>query len=104
MIVENSVRNGWIRGKVLEVCKGMDGRARRAVVQTSKGILRRPMAKLAKLDLDSGETGTELPYQCYGPGNVTNPALMHQLPLDRISPLDQFSPLDKILSAPACYR
>ncbi|XP_058467435.1 uncharacterized protein LOC131440300 [Malaya genurostris] len=52
MVVEDNRRNGWIRGRILELVTGQDGRSRRAVVQTSTGVLRRPIAKLAKLDLE----------------------------------------------------
>ncbi|XP_055585157.1 uncharacterized protein LOC129738006 [Uranotaenia lowii] len=64
IVIDESRRNGWIRGKVLDVAHGKDGRVREAMVQTSGGILRRPVAKIAVLDVDvSGKVP-------YGEGNV----------------------------------
>ncbi|XP_058816672.1 uncharacterized protein LOC131679946 [Topomyia yanbarensis] len=51
VIVDDNVRNGWIRGRVVKVLPGPDGRIRMADVQTTTGILRRPVAKLAVLDV-----------------------------------------------------
>ena len=41
----------WQRGIVDEVCAGSDGVVRRAVVRTKNGVLKRPVSKLAVLDL-----------------------------------------------------
>ncbi|XP_058451844.1 uncharacterized protein LOC131430702 [Malaya genurostris] len=71
IVVDESIRNGWKRGRVLEVIEGADGRARRAVVQTDGGIMRRPVAKLARLDLERCKSGTNVKQQIYGSGNVT---------------------------------
>ncbi|XP_055585016.1 uncharacterized protein LOC129737877 [Uranotaenia lowii] len=51
VIIDENRRNGWIRGRILDVAKGSDGRVRRATVQTSSGILKRPVAKIAVLDI-----------------------------------------------------
>ncbi|XP_055643357.1 uncharacterized protein LOC129779730 [Toxorhynchites rutilus septentrionalis] len=51
LIVEGTIRNQWIRGKVDKVVRGKDGRVRQAWVQTSKGVIRRPVVKLALLDV-----------------------------------------------------
>ncbi|XP_055523039.1 uncharacterized protein LOC129717211 [Wyeomyia smithii] len=58
VVVEEKVRNGWIRGRVVETKPGRDGRVRSAVVQTGNGLVHRPVSKLARLDLetDSGES------------------------------------------------
>ncbi|XP_062538071.1 uncharacterized protein LOC134206385 [Armigeres subalbatus] len=69
LIVDDTHRNGWMRGKVKEVVTAKDGRVRQAVVQTARGILRRPVAKLAVLEVESGcKTGTG--GQCYGGEDV----------------------------------
>ncbi|XP_037818591.1 uncharacterized protein LOC119608296 [Lucilia sericata] len=57
-------RRDWKRGRVINVFPGSDGVIRRADVQTSSGILKRPVSKLAVLDLD----GESLPI--HGGGNV----------------------------------
>ena len=51
LVVGESTRNQWIRGRVEEVFVGRDNRVRQAVVRTSTGVLRRPVVKLAVLDI-----------------------------------------------------
>ncbi|XP_055605793.1 uncharacterized protein LOC129753966 [Uranotaenia lowii] len=73
MVVDETERNGWIRGQVIRVADSKDGRRRRAWMQTDRGIIQRPVAKVARLDLDSGKKGSSsnssvLPY---GLGDVT---------------------------------
>ncbi|XP_055622051.1 uncharacterized protein LOC129765665 [Toxorhynchites rutilus septentrionalis] len=51
MIVDESKRNSWVRGKVVKTLAGRDGRIRQADVQTMKGMMRRPVSKLAVLDV-----------------------------------------------------
>ncbi|XP_062549816.1 uncharacterized protein LOC134214463 [Armigeres subalbatus] len=74
LIVDETRRNSWIRGRVKEVVMAQDGRVRQAVVQTARGMLRRPVAKLAVLEVElGGKTGTD--GQCYGGEDVAaNPA------------------------------
>ncbi|XP_053690825.1 uncharacterized protein LOC128739367 [Sabethes cyaneus] len=71
LIVDDSQRNGWLRGRILEAVAGKDGRIRQAIVQTTKGILRRPVSKLAVLEVQTdGKTGSD--DQCYGGENVAH--------------------------------
>lgn len=51
IVVEEKVRNGWLRGRVVKVKEGSDGRVRAAVVQTAGGLMERPVAKIARLDI-----------------------------------------------------
>lgn len=51
LIVDEDVRNRWTRGKVLKVIPGKDGIIRQADIQTANGVLRRPVVKLAVLDV-----------------------------------------------------
>lgn len=51
----NQSRNQWRRGKVTTTTLGTDGRVRIAEVQTSTGLLRRPVTKLAVLDVSLPE-------------------------------------------------
>ncbi|XP_038116954.1 uncharacterized protein LOC119769127 [Culex quinquefasciatus] len=74
IVVEEKIRNGWIRGRVVEVCPGRDGRVRDAVVQTADGFLRRPVAKLARLDLNGCKTEPEVSDQLNGSGNCSDAA------------------------------
>ncbi|XP_058456808.1 uncharacterized protein LOC131434170 [Malaya genurostris] len=69
LVVEESKRNGWLRGRVVDVTKAPDGQVRRAVVQTKHGLLNRPAVKLALLDVLNPGDGPEL----HGQGNVTKP-------------------------------
>ncbi|XP_065084732.1 uncharacterized protein LOC135706971 [Ochlerotatus camptorhynchus] len=58
IIIDDTRRNGWTRGRVLEAITAADGRVRQAIVQTNGGILRRPVSKLAVLDV-AKEDGTK---------------------------------------------
>ncbi|XP_055589038.1 uncharacterized protein LOC129741339 [Uranotaenia lowii] len=51
VIVDERVRNRWLRGRVLKTYPGKDGVSRRADVQTTGGIFNRPVSKLALLDV-----------------------------------------------------
>ncbi|XP_055548436.1 uncharacterized protein LOC129732012 [Wyeomyia smithii] len=51
LIADEAKRNEWIRGRIVQVIKDSEGYIRQAVVRTSKGELRRPMTKLALLDV-----------------------------------------------------
>ncbi|XP_065074451.1 uncharacterized protein LOC135698403 [Ochlerotatus camptorhynchus] len=51
VIADEGVRNQWTRGRVIRTYPGKDGVARRADVETSSGVLRRPVCKLAVLDV-----------------------------------------------------
>lgn len=55
IVVEEGTRNGWIRGRIVRTLPGKDGRVRQADVQTSNGILRRPVAKIAVLEVTKGK-------------------------------------------------
>lgn len=46
-------RNVWPRGKILETTVAADGQVRRAKIMTSRGVLERPVARLALLDVAS---------------------------------------------------
>ncbi|XP_055605098.1 uncharacterized protein LOC129753322 [Uranotaenia lowii] len=51
VVVNEGRRNGWVRGKVLEVILGSDGRVRKAIIQTTRGLSRQAVSKLAVLDV-----------------------------------------------------
>lgn len=64
-IVDGNNRRTWIRGIVVKVIRGIDGRIRRALVKTSKGVYRRAVANLAVMELRSksnpiSDSGPEL--------------------------------------------
>lgn len=48
---ENSKRNAWKKGIVVDLHRSIDGEARSAVVRTVSGLVKRPIVKLAKLDV-----------------------------------------------------
>jgi uncharacterized phosphosugar-binding protein len=49
LVVENSPRNMWTMGRVLEVIKDKDSVVRVAKVKTSSSVLTRPITKLCPL-------------------------------------------------------
>ncbi|XP_065076806.1 uncharacterized protein LOC135700266 [Ochlerotatus camptorhynchus] len=51
MIADEGVRNRWLRGRVIRTYPGKDGVVRNAAVETSSGVLRRPVCKLAVLEV-----------------------------------------------------
>lgn len=51
LLVDESTRNGWLRGRLLSTVKGRDGRVRQAFVKTQNGVLRRPATKIAPLGI-----------------------------------------------------
>ncbi|XP_062712397.1 uncharacterized protein LOC134289829 [Aedes albopictus] len=51
LVVAGTAKDQWIRGRVETVTPGRDGRVRQALVQTATGFLRRPVVKLALLDV-----------------------------------------------------
>ncbi|XP_062708920.1 uncharacterized protein LOC134288349 [Aedes albopictus] len=70
IVVEDRVRNGWVRGRVVRVFPGRDGRIRNAEIATSSaGLLVRSVAKLAVLEV--GGTA-EVDFKQYGSGDVPN--------------------------------
>ncbi|XP_062558210.1 uncharacterized protein LOC134223091 [Armigeres subalbatus] len=69
LVVGDGKRNEWTRGRIVEAIKGADGRIRQAIVQTARGLVRRPVARLAILEVDEGgNTGPG--GQNYGGENV----------------------------------
>ncbi|XP_055604848.1 uncharacterized protein LOC129753073 [Uranotaenia lowii] len=73
IVISEAERNCWLRGRVLEVIEAKDGRRRQAIIQTTHGVLKRPVAKLARLDMECGKprsssASTDL---SYGRGDVT---------------------------------
>lgn len=75
LIVNEGKRNGWMRGRISSVIPGKDGRIRQAVVKTTEGMLRRPVSKLAVLQVQGEPKTTSVVAQeeRYGSGNVANP-------------------------------
>lgn len=72
-IADEGVRKSWTRGVVSEVYPGADGRVRQALVKTARGEFRRPVAKLAVLEIqgrNSGAVGGSP--QNYGEGVCTH--------------------------------
>lgn len=60
LMIGTAMRNQYIRGRVEKVFIGRDGRVRQALVRTATGVYRRPVAKLALLDVEvSGKRGPD---------------------------------------------
>ena len=72
VIVDESRRNSWTRGRIVQVIKGEDGRTRQALVETARGVMRRSAARLVVLEVQNGsKTGSGDDGQCYGGEIVT---------------------------------
>lgn len=65
-IVDGPNRNGWIRGQVESVYLGKDNRIRQASVRTAHGVYRRPVTKLAVIEIAS--SGKSVPKLGSGQG------------------------------------
>ncbi|XP_062714134.1 uncharacterized protein LOC134290921 [Aedes albopictus] len=70
IIIDENKRNGWIRGRIVEVTRGRDGQVRSAVVRTAEGCMKRPVVKLALLDVCGNQQGG--PPELHGRGDVEN--------------------------------
>lgn len=73
IVIDETRRNGWLRGRVLDVTVGRDGRVRQVLVQTAGGLFRRPVSKLAVLNVD--DHGGEDPTDPHGEGDVETTAI-----------------------------
>lgn len=74
LIVDEGQRNGWLRGRVVAVNAGSDGRIRQATVESAGGIFRRPVSKLAVLQVQ-GNSNTDVAERSlvhYGLGDFAN--------------------------------
>lgn len=72
MIVDSNQRNGWSRGRIVDVTPGKDGQVRRAKVCTADGsIISRPAVKLALLEVRNPRKERRSPELDKG-GNVKN--------------------------------
>ncbi|XP_055633231.1 uncharacterized protein LOC129773617 [Toxorhynchites rutilus septentrionalis] len=56
-MADDDNRRNWLRGIVVEVIRGLDGRIRQAVIRTTKGTYRRPVAKLAVPEIRNRKSG-----------------------------------------------
>ncbi|XP_075162850.1 uncharacterized protein LOC142235483 [Haematobia irritans] len=67
---DNEPRSKWRRGRVVHLIHGKDGVARSAEIRTANGVLRRPVNKLAVLDVE--ESGKSQPTEStHGGEDVT---------------------------------
>ncbi|XP_062713662.1 uncharacterized protein LOC134290520 [Aedes albopictus] len=77
IVFDETKRNGWERGRIVQVVKGKDGQVRKATVQTASGVLTRPAVKLALLDV--GELTTA---EGSGSRNHTGGGMLSNPPCD----------------------
>ncbi|XP_055589014.1 uncharacterized protein LOC129741312 [Uranotaenia lowii] len=59
VVINDARRNGWARGRVLEVIPAEGGRVRRAIIQTSTGVYMKPVSRLAVLEVQNSGTHTK---------------------------------------------
>ncbi|XP_075162909.1 uncharacterized protein LOC142235544 [Haematobia irritans] len=71
IIVDPSLpRNVWLRGRVLETRLAQDGQVRSATVMTKRGIMERPVTKLAILDVAGRNKSDNEETSCHTPGGM----------------------------------
>ncbi|XP_058827168.1 uncharacterized protein LOC131687136 [Topomyia yanbarensis] len=72
IIVDEAVRNGWTRGRILSIIRGRDDHVRQAMVKTAARVLRRPVTKFAILEVrkDDNTGPSAWKDQYYGSGYV----------------------------------
>ncbi|XP_055614659.1 uncharacterized protein LOC129760983 [Uranotaenia lowii] len=72
ILVDEKRRNGWTKGLVLEVIKGIDNQVRWAKIKTSMGITEKSVVNLALLDIRSASQNEEYPASptLHGEGDV----------------------------------
>ncbi|XP_055522622.1 uncharacterized protein LOC129716813 [Wyeomyia smithii] len=58
-VADDTIRKNWVRGIVVETIPGTDGKIRQAIVRTAKGECRRPVVKLAVLEVQDRKSGLE---------------------------------------------
>lgn len=61
IVIDDSRRNGWLRGRVVEIVKGADGQVRRALVRVKDGLIWRSAGKLALLEVKELATRDTVP-------------------------------------------
>ncbi|XP_062716865.1 uncharacterized protein LOC109416846 [Aedes albopictus] len=76
LITEDGKRSGWTRGRVKSVIHGQDGKIRQAILRTANGYLRRPVTKIALLDV--GRISAVLPDGKMHPAEDVTASLLHQ--------------------------
>ncbi|XP_055622869.1 uncharacterized protein LOC129766369 [Toxorhynchites rutilus septentrionalis] len=76
IVVDERNRNGWIRGRIMDVVKAKDGQVRRTIVYTMRGTISRPATKLALLDVQGSpdDVVSGVP-DLHGPGDVSGPTV-----------------------------
>ncbi|XP_062533442.1 uncharacterized protein LOC134202472 [Armigeres subalbatus] len=87
LVVDENVRNWWIPGRVIQASPGKDGVPRRADVMTSGGVLKRPVTKLAVLDVaGSGDAMLEVKATRGGGCSPQQPLVLNSSNGDRREP------------------
>ncbi|XP_062537299.1 uncharacterized protein LOC134205751 [Armigeres subalbatus] len=82
LIVNEGQRNGWLRGRVITTIPGRDGRIRQAWVQTTEGVFRRPVSKLAVLQVQGNGNAESVgtPEVRHGSGDVATTGSTANIP------------------------
>lgn len=86
-IADTDNRKCWVRGVVQEVIRSSDGRIRQAMVRTTKGVYRRPVAKLAVPELRDVNSSFLKPAQELRGGAVEAPQAGHTAITSSTSPI-----------------
>ncbi|XP_055527286.1 uncharacterized protein LOC129719896 [Wyeomyia smithii] len=85
-VADDTIRKNWVRGIVIETIQGTDGRIWQAIVTTAKGECRRPVVKLAVLEVQDRKSELEASPPKLRGGGMCAPTSNENYPCEKSYP------------------